>query len=145
VVVLVPRTLTVDHLALTVPRTLHPEERNTVTVEDGHKYVMLLVYVPTTTWVALTMNVQWKYLAMDMKVPPVELDLYVTCGLVLMKLMVVLMIVTAEPTVTKLPVNMLVPTEKISVSKTQHAQMDYKMEVRLVLTVVVAVRTPMCV
>jgi hypothetical protein len=80
VVVTVPQTLTVDHLALSVPQTLHPEQRNTVTVEDGHKYVTVLVYVQTTTWVTKTTNVQQQRPVMDMLVLLVLLALYVTHG-----------------------------------------------------------------
>tara|TARA_B100000405_G_scaffold288006_1_gene236399 strand:+ start:30 stop:476 length:447 start_codon:yes stop_codon:yes gene_type:complete len=148
VVVLVPLTQTVDHLALSVPQTLHLEQRNTVTVEDGHKYVTQLVYVPTTIWVMLMTNAQQLCLVMDTLVPLVLLALYVTYGLVPMEQKMVVMIVTAEPTVMTVVIAVLltqVPTVKISVSKTQHAQMAYKMEMRLVLIVVVAVHTLMYV
>ena len=100
---LVPQTLTVDHLALSVPQTLHPEQRNTVTVENGHKYVTQLVYVPTTIWVMLMMNAQPQYQVTGMLALPVLLAWYVTLGLVLMVLMAEVMIVSAEPMVMKLP------------------------------------------
>ena len=102
-VVFVPQALTVGHLALSVPQTLHPERRNTVTAENGHKYVTLLVFVPTTTWVSLTMNAQPQYLAMDILALLVLLALYVTYGSVPMVLTVEAMTATAEPMVMKLP------------------------------------------